>query len=301
MKALVTGGAGFIGSHLARKLMSMGWEVAVFDRNAPRLDGVRYIRGDVTKIHDLRRIGSGYECVFHLAAYMGVEATEREKLLTMDINLLGTRNILEICKKKGMDIVFSSSSEYYGEPRRVPISENEVPSPKSVYGVSKVAAESYIRAYSEKYNFGFSIVRFFNVYGPGQSTKFVIPKFVDAALKGDEICVFGSGRQIRAFCYVEDAVNGVMLAYEKGMGDVFNIGNSDEPISILKLAKRVVKLSGSKSKITLKRLEEGMRGGGREIVRRIPDISKARRALGYEPKVSLDEGIKRVIEYFRGM
>ncbi len=307
MKVLVTGGAGFIGTAMCRGLLEKGLEVALLDlpgqveRNRDRVPSEAVVfECSIMDKPAVEKAVRDCDYVVHLAAMLGVRKTEWMPVECLDVNIEGTRNVLDACRKTGVKkIVFSSSSEVYGEPVQVPMVEDDLPRPKSVYGVSKLVGEKYVEAYGKEHGLNYSIVRFFNVYGPGQVAEFVLPKFVLAAMNNKPLRIYGDGMQVRAFCYVDDAVEGASLALLKKEGDrqVFNIGNDSEPVTVKELAEKVLKVTGGGSKLAFVEMSEADRSGEREIQKRIPDISKARRMLGYSPRVSLEEGIKRMVEY----
>jgi UDP-glucose 4-epimerase len=292
LKITITGGSGFIGTYLSESLKNHH-EVKILDVNPPKTKNVEFNKCDLSNDNQISEIIKGSEIVIHLAAAVGVKMTEEEPIKTLDLNILGTRKILDACKEnKIKKIIFSSSSEVYGEPHKVPINENEPAMPITNYGVSKIAGEEYVKAYSKKYDFKYSILRFFNAYGSKQSKSFVIPEFVNNAILDKPIIIHGSGKQIRAFCHINDIVNGINLSIEKGNNDLFNIGNNLEPITILDLAKKIISITKSKSEIKFVPFEDSNRQRSREIINRIPDISKAKKILEFEPSISLNEGIK---------
>lgn len=300
MRALVAGGSGFIGSHLVTKLLENSFEVRVFDIRKPENPRVEFIEGDISIRKDVERAVKGCEAVFHLASPISVGYTEKHPIETLDTNINGIKNLLDSCLSENVKrMLFSSSSEVYGEPLNVPVHEESPLQPKSCYGVSKLVSEEYIKAYNKAAGLNYAVVRYFNVYGPKQSLGFVIPKFVGLALNQETIPVYGSGKQIRAFCFVDDIVEGTFLAFKSGLCDTFNIGNDKEPIEMRTLAKKIISLTKSNSKMEYVSLDKTDRSEFREIHRRIPDITKARMVLGYEPKVPLDEGIKKIIEWQR--
>ena len=294
MKIVITGGSGFIGTHLSNYLKK-DHDITVFDRNRPPNSEVNYVEGDIIDSSQVKKTLEGCEVVIHLAAAVGVEITENDPILTLNINIFGTKNVLDACVQNGVQkIIFASSSEIYGEPFKVPIDEISPLMPITNYGVSKIAAEEFIEAYSKVHGIKYSVLRFFNVYGPGQSTDFVIPEFVNNAIIDKPITIHGSGSQVRAFCHVDDISNGISLCIKKGDNEVFNIGNGTEPISITDLAKKVVELTNSKSEIKFIPFEDSERKRRKEIFKRIPSIGKAKKLLGYEPRISLNEGIMSV-------
>jgi len=299
MKVLVTGGGGFIGSSVARCLLSNGVDVRIIDIMESNINGVEKIKGSILDQNIVSEAVRGCDAVIHLAAMLGVRKTEIERLDCLNINIVGTVNILEACVKDGIKrIVFSSSSEIYGEPDITPIKEESEKKPKSVYALTKLISEEYLAAYHKRYGLNYSIIRFFNVYGIGQVAEFVLPRFVKAVLEDNSPVVYGSGDQVRSFCYMDDAAKGVYLALTKdeANGEVFNIGN-DEEISMTDLARKVIEISGKDTKIQYVNMAEADRSEGRDILFRKPDISKARKLIGYSPQVCLDDGIRKLINH----
>jgi len=301
MKIAVTGGSGFIGTNLVKHL-SKKHEVRILDKKIPLIKNIQFIKGSVIDPKNVQNIVKDTEYVIHLAAILGVKKTEDNPLKTLKINIEGTKNVLEACRKFDVKkIIFSSSSEVYGEPQKIPISEDDQLYPKSCYGISKLVCEEYIKAYHKTYGLSFTILRYFNVYGPEQRTEFVIPQFVKLALSNKSLTIYGNGNQIRAFTYVDDAIRGTILTLEKGDNEIFNIGNDREPIKIKELAKKILTLTKSKSKLVFIPMEKSDRIESREIHHRIPKINKAKSILGYVPIVSLNEGILNVIKNFKGI
>jgi len=294
MKIVITGGSGFIGSNIA-KLLKNQHEVTIFDLKKENSD-VDFIQGNIKDSKCVIDSLKNFDVVIHLAATLGVINTEENPVLTLDTNTGGTKNVLEACRINNIKkIIFSSSSEVYGEPIKIPMEETDNPIPITTYGISKFAAEEYIKAYSRNYGIEYTIFRLFNVYGDDQATDWVLPEFVSKALTNQNIVIHGDGTQIRAFCYVTDVAEAFSKTLEKGNGETINIGNDSEPISIKELAFKIVKVSKSKSNIEFISFEESKRNR-MEILKRIPSIQKAKKILGYEPKISLEEGIKKVIE-----
>lgn len=307
MKILVTGGCGMIGSYMVEKLLSLGHEVRILDLKEQVLKAkhmpknIEIFQGNILKMDDIEKAARDSEMVVHMAAMLGVGNVEENQLKTLDVDLLGTRNVLEACRKNdAKKILFTSSSEVYGEPQKVPISETDVLVPRSSYGIAKQASEEYVKSFYKAYGLRYIIVRYFNIYGPRQSLDFVLPKFVKQALDKKPLTISGDGQQVRAFSHVLDAVNGTSLALFNSNNEIFNIGNDKEPITMKELAERIIRHTGSNSEIVSIPMEKSDRSANREIYKRIPDISKARKMLGYEPKISLDEGIKTMISYFKG-
>ena len=296
MKILVTGGSGFIGLHLVRHLLEQGHKVKVVDLRKPDIEHKNLEFVNKSIMDELAEDIHGCDVVYHFAAMLGGDNSDNRPLETMRVNLEGSVNVfksaIEVNVKR---MIYASSSEVYGEPRELPIREDSVKGPVSAYGVSKLAAEIYAKAYNHEFGADIKIVRFFNVYGPGQSNNFVIPIFINNALEDKPLRVFGDGNQTRCFTYVEDIANGVLKVLEKGRtGEAYNIGNN-KPTTIFELAQIIKELTGSKSEIIKSGFGKETRLKEREIEYRIPDISKMK-ALGWEPKTIVREGIKRILD-----
>ena len=318
MKALITGGAGFIGSHLAERLLDLGHEVAVLDNlSTGSIDNIEHLKGgrhfsyvvdSVTSESLLAEMIDRSDVVFHLAAAVGVKLIVEQPVHTIETNVHGTEVVLKHANKKKKLVLIASTSEVYGKSTDVPFREEADlvlgPSAKHrwAYACSKLIDEFLALAYWKEKKLPVVIVRLFNTVGPRQTGQYgmVLPTFVRQALAGDPITVFGDGRQSRSFTYVGDVVDAlVALASEpRAIGEVFNIGNRGE-ISIRDLAERVKTLAGSDSPIQLVPYDEAYEAGFEDMPRRVPDISKIRSLIGYEPKVGLDDIIRRVIEHFR--
>lgn len=300
-KVLVTGGSGLIGGYVVKELLKMQHEIVIYDikKNVYNQDNrlATFRWGSVLDPFSLSLAAKGCDYVIHLAALMGVQKTEKNKLACLYINIQGTINVLEASIKENIKkLVFTSSSEVYGESQGTPISEDFPLTPISVYGVSKLTSEEYLRAYKHEYGLDYSVVRYFNVYGDLQETDFVIPRFVKMVNEGRAPTVYGDGSQIRSFCHVEDAVRGTVdiLFSEKCNSEDINIGSDTEPISIVNLAKKVIYLGKAKVAPQLIPYEESDRKISREIKVRVPSIAKAKALIGYIPRISLEEGIERL-------
>ena len=295
MKIIVTGGSGFIGSNVV-KYLSKNHEVKIFDFKKPNNLDNEFIQGDITDAAHVINSIKDCDVVIHLAATLGVIHTEANPVLTLDTNLGGTINVLEACKiNKINKIIFSSSSEVYGEPLKIPMDETDKPIPMTTYGVAKFAAEEYIKAYSKTFGLQYTMFRLFNVYGDQQAIDWVLPEFVSKAITNKDIIVHGDGLQTRSFCYVTDIANAFSLALDKANGELINIGNNHEPITIKELANKIINLSNSKSSVKFIPFEESKRNRS-EILIRVPNIKKAEKLLDYVPKISLEEGILKVIK-----
>jgi len=297
MKVLITGGSGFIGSYLVKHLLEQGHEVKVLDLRKPDIEHKKLEFVNKSVMDELAEDIHGCDIVYHFAAMLGVDNSDKRPLETMRINLEGSVNVFKSAVEANVKrMIYASSSEVYGEPRELPIGEDSVKGPVSAYGVSKLAAEIYAKAYNHEFGADIKIVRFFNVYGRGQSNNFVIPIFINKALENKPLKVFGEGSQTRCFTYVEDIAEGVFTVLEKGKtGEAYNIGNN-QPTTILELAQTIKAVTGSKSEIIKAGFGKATRLKSREIEYRIPDISKMK-ALGWEPKTMVREGIKKILEF----
>jgi len=302
LRVLVTGGAGFIGSHLVRELVSLGYEVRVLD-NLSRgslenlgeaLSEVELVLGDVRDPEVVARAISGVDAVVHLAALVDVEESIQLPELYTEVNLVGTLNLVKASRRVD-SFVFSSSASVYGDPVKVPIPETHPLSPKSPYAASKAAAELYIKTYSNIYGFRYVILRLFNVYGPRQSRSYsgVVVEFVRRALRGEPPIIYGDGEQTRDFIYVSDAVKAIVAALRSKVSGVYNIG-SGTPTKILDLAYMVLKVTGAENL----RPEFGEVRPG-DVKHSVADISKATRELGFKPTVSLEAGLRLLVDFYR--
>tara|TARA_Y100000031_G_C8147079_1_gene350495 strand:- start:21 stop:683 length:663 start_codon:yes stop_codon:yes gene_type:complete len=210
-KVLVTGGSGFIGTAIVSLLKKKGFTVHVLDLWDVEVEGITNFKGSVLNVDDIDKAIEGCEYVVHLAAILGVAKSTHMPVECLDVNIMGLRNVLQACvQHKVKKILFTSSSEVYGEPEKTPVSEDMLLQPKSEYGVSKVVGEEYLKAYAKQYGLKYSIVRFFNVYGVGQAHSWVMPRFANFAVLGRPITLYGDGQQVRAFCHVDDAARGAV-------------------------------------------------------------------------------------------
>ena len=319
MKALLTGGAGFIGSHLAERLLAAGHEVIILDNlSTGSIDNIAHLKGtrgfsycidSVTNEPLLAELIDRSDVVFHLAAAVGVKLIVEQPVQTIETNVHGTEVVLKHANKKKKLVVIASTSEVYGKSADVPFREEAdlvlgaTMKHRWAYASSKIIDEFLALAYWKEKKLPIIIVRFFNTVGPRQTGRYgmVLPTFVRQALLGHPITVFGDGSQSRSFTYVGDVVEAlVALAQEpRAVGQVFNVGNTGE-VTIGDLALRVKALSGSQSPIQYIPYDEAYEAGFEDMPRRVPDITKLRELIGYEPKLGLDDMIRRVIEHFRG-
>jgi UDP-glucose 4-epimerase len=302
-KILVTGGAGHVGSCIVDGLVKNPDNFVVVVDNLLTGDiskvptdkeNCKFIRCNVNDYADILAVMLSYQFdyVFHYAAVVGVQRTlDNPVAVLKDID--GIENVLNLSKNTGVKrIFFSSSSEVYGEPVEFPQNEFTTPlNSRLPYAIVKNVGEAFLKSYQQMYGLDYTIFRFFNTYGPKASTDFVVTKFIDLALKGKDITIYGDGSQTRTFCYSDDNVDACLNAFNNDLviNDVANIGN-DKETTILELAETIIRITGSSSKIVhLPPLEEG------DMTRRKPDITKMKELLGRD-LCSLEDGIKKIIE-----
>lgn len=300
---LITGGAGNIGSAIAKKLAEDPNNFIVIVDNLstgslfkiPKADNVIFIKANANSYNDIVPIFGRYnfDYVFHYAAVVGVKRTLDNPMMVLD-DIEGIKNILSLSKNSGVKRVFySSSSEVYGEPFEITQNEKTTPlNSRLPYAIVKNVGEAFFKSYYEEYGLEYTIFRFFNTYGPNQSEDFVVPRFIKAALKNEPICLYGDGLQTRSFCYVDDNIDTCIKALykDKCVNDVLNVG-SDIEMTILNLAKKIISIANSESEIIhLPALEEG------DMLRRCPDTSKMKAILGRE-LISLEDGIAKLIQH----
>ena len=318
MRALITGGAGFIGSHLSEALLNAGHEVDIIDnlstgsiRNVGHLKSnprFRYTIDTLTNEPLLAELIDRNDVVFHFAAAVGVKLIVEEPVHTIETNVHGTEVVLKHANKKRKKVVIASTSEVYGKSADVPFREDAdlvmgaTVKHRWAYACSKAIDEFLALAYYKERGLPVIIVRFFNTVGPRQTGQYgmVLPSFVQQALSGSPITVFGDGTQSRSFTYVGDVVECLLKLIDepKAVGQVFNIGNKEE-VTILKLAEIVKSLTASASPIEFIPYDKAYEEGFEDMPRRVPDLTKIRQLVGYEPKVQLNEIITKVIHYFR--
>ena len=308
---LVTGGAGFIGSHLCTGLLSKGNKVICFDNlSTGKIENLAdiaenpdfiFVEGDANKKEDIEPIFKKYKLdgVFHYAALVGVKrALENPVEVLEDVG--GIKNVLEFALKYNKPkVVFASSSEVYGEPQELPEREDGAVNPKLPYAVVKLLGEKFLESYYQKYGLKGCALRFFNVYGPKQESSdygFVVGIFIKQVLDGQSPIVFGDGKQTRDFVYIDDNVGAAINAMEsdKSVGQSINIGRGS-PITIYDLANAVIDAAGQKGRIEPK-LMENKRG---DIKHRSPETSKMIKLLDFCPAVSLEDGLRKTIDYYK--
>ena len=321
MRALITGGAGFIGSHLAEALLDAGHEVEVVDdlstgsmENIEHLKnrrGFQYVIDSVTNEDLLAEQTDRCDVVFHLAAAVGVKLIVERPVHTIETNVHGTEVVLTQANKNSQKkklVIVASTSEVYGKSTEIPFREDAdlglgaTWKHRWAYACSKALDEFLALAYWKEKKLPVIVVRLFNTVGPRQTGQYgmVVPNFVKQALAGQPITVFGDGSQSRSFTYVGDVVDALMRLVDepKAVGEVFNVGNGQE-ISILGLAEKIKEMTGSQSEIVKVPYDQAYGAGFEDMPRRVPDITKLQKFTGYEPKVQLTEILTRVIAHFQ--
>jgi UDP-glucose 4-epimerase len=314
LKYLVTGGAGFIGSHLCERLISRGEQAIILDNystsSISNIGGfqqqVKVVEGNILNKSLVGELVAESDYVVHLAAALGVLNIVNKPLDSLRTNIQGTEVVLEAANKHNKPILIASTSEIYGKNDKLPLNEEDdriIGHPlksRWSYSEAKAVDESLAYFYYLENKLPIRIVRLFNTVGPRQVGHYgmVLPRFVSAALKNEPLQVYGTGEQIRCFCHVEDAVRALLqvMDSDKSIGEVFNIGNNQQ-ISILELAKRVIQITDSKSEIIKIPYTEAYPDGFEDMQRRVPDISKIKNVLGWSPQIGLDQTIKDIATF----
>jgi UDP-glucose 4-epimerase len=318
VRALITGGAGFIGSHLAERLVKDGHEVVVLDnlstgslkniegfQKGPKFD---FVEGDVRNEGLIEPLVERSEAVFHLAAAVGVKLIADRPVHTIETNISGTEAVLEAANKFGKKILIASSSEVYGKNEAVPFCEDDdivlgsTSFSRWSYACSKAIDEFLGLAFHQQYGLGVIIGRFFNTIGPRQTGQYgmVVPRFVQRALKNEPVSIYGTGEQSRCFCYVDDVVEAVigLMNCRQARGKIYNIGSSEE-ITIESLADKVIEMTDSKSKKEFVPYEKAYGRPIEDMMRRVPNLERIKDAIGWEPETSLTETLQVIIESFK--
>jgi UDP-glucose 4-epimerase len=318
MQALITGGAGFIGSHLAEALLAWGQPVVVIDNLATgRIENIahlidhpdfRFVNETIHNETVMDRLVGECDLIFHLAAAVGVELIIRDPVRTIETNLIGTETVLRLARRYRRKVLIASTSEVYGKSDDLPFREDSDrvmgPTVKSrwAYAESKAMDEFLALAYHKQFGLPIVICRFFNTVGLRQTGTYgmVIPRLVKQAVNDQPLTVHGDGQQTRCFCNVKDTVRAVIaLSREpKAIGEIFNVGSRDE-ITILDLARRIVARAGSRSDIKLIPYDQAYEAGFEDMRRRVPSIAKIAAAIGWQPTIALDQTLDEVIAEFR--
>lgn len=289
MKALVFGSTGLIGAQLVNRLLKEGYEVTGTSRKV--MDNLsknhKHITLDVTKKEEFDKIPGTYDLVFNMAAHISPGYSTEDALDCLLVNSFGTLNILEFMVKRSMKrLIHSSSVTVYGRPRRLIAKETSPKNPIIVYGVSKLTAESYCNMFSELHNLDITILRYASVYGPGLNQKTALPIFIERALKNEDIYIYGDGKRSQDYVYVSDVIQANLLAAEKGINDVFNIGSGIQT-TMIELATTIVDVLNSNSKILFDKTKKQEFSFG-------IDIEKAEKVLGYKPQYNLRRGLEEL-------
>lgn len=318
MRIIITGGAGFIGSHLCERLLKDGHVVDVIDDlSTGSLENIKNCIGDkrFTYINDsvinekmMYTLIDKCDMIYHLAAAVGVKLIVREPVRTIETNIRGTEVVLGIAKKFGKKVVITSTSEVYGKNRNVPFKEEDdcllgsTTFSRWSYACSKAIDEFLGLAYHRQYGLPVLIVRLFNTVGERQTGQYgmVIPRFVRAALSGEPLTVYGDGKQSRCFAYVGDVIGGLLALVNdhSAYGDVYNLGSTEE-VSIEDLAVMIKEMTGSSSEIRYLPYEKAYGAGFDDMKRRVPSLKKAQKQVGYTTKTSLEKTLRIIIDYFR--
>ncbi len=308
-RSLITGGAGFIGGHLAEILRQEGHEVVAFDNllagdnNLPLLQsiGAEFVKGDIRDVVALREAMKGVDEVYHLAAMNRAMRSIEDPIQAHEINSTGTLNVLEVCREMDVDrVVYTSSSSVYGSSPNFPRKEDDVPAPKHPYAVGKLTGEHYSTVYHMLYGLDVTTIRYFSVYGPRQRPDIkyaaVVPKFVHAILTDQPLTVYGSGAQKRNFTFVKDAARGTRAAMssKSAVGAIMNIGGS-KGISINELITILSEITERKPTVVHEDPQPG------DIMENPPDISRAMKLIGYDPEIPIEEGLIRTVNYWHTM
>lgn len=315
MNVLITGGAGFIGSHLADFYLSRGDQVTVLDNLStgnlvniqPILDDIEFINGDIRDSQTVDELSSKSDLVLHMAAYLGVKNIMENTLESIESNFTGSEVVLKAATKHKTRIILASTSEIYGKNNKQPLNEESdrvVGAPQMIrwtYSDSKSLEEASAYVMHNRFGLPITTARFFNTVGPRQTGQYgmVIPRFVEAALRNENLLVYGDGTQSRVFCHVQDVVNAVDLLArdDQTIGDYFNVGGIGE-ISILDLAHRVIEMTDSRSRIKFVDYSDAYVFGFEDMQRRVPDISKIANKVGWKPSLNLENILLDVIKSF---
>ncbi len=314
MKALITGGAGFIGSHLAERLLQTGHEVVALDDlstgSLSNIEGIlenprfRFVYDDVRSSETVHLLIEPCDVVFHLAAAVGVQLIVDQPVHTIETNIHGTEVVLAVANKFRKKIVLASTSEVYGKSEKVPFREDDDTVLGSTrfsrwsYACSKAIDEFLGLAYHQQFGLPVVVVRFFNTVGPRQTGRYgmVVPRFVERAIKNEPLLIYGTGKQSRCFAYVGDVIDGVisLMDVPEAAGRVYNIGSTEE-ISIEALADKIIEMTGSQSEKRFISYEEAYGRSFDDMMRRVPSLDRVRETVGFKPKTTLKETLNHII------
>ncbi len=318
MRALITGGAGFIGSHLAERLLGDGQDVTILDnlstgrlenieafRNDPKL---QFVKGDIRDTSLVQLLVAECDVIFHLAAAVGVQLIADDPVRTIETNIGGTETVLAVANKFGRRILLASTSEIYGKSENIPFREDDdivlgsTSFSRWSYACSKAVDEFLGQAYYQQYGLDVVIARFFNTIGPRQTGRYgmVVPRFVRWALKDEPLRIYGTGAQSRCFCYVQDVVDAVisLMQCREAAGQIFNVGTSEE-VSIKQLADKVIELTDSRSVQEFVPYEVAYGRPFEDMMRRVPSTQRIHRTVGWQPKTDLEQTLRFIIAEHR--
>ena len=317
-KVLITGGAGFIGSHLADALLAQGQPVTAIDNlSTGRIENIaglgnhplfRFVQDTILNESVMDSLVARCDVIYHLAAVVGVELVVNDPVRTIETNLLGTEAVLRLARRHGKQTLIASTSEVYGKSAEIPFREDGDrvlgPTTKSrwSYAESKAMDEFLALAYHKQFDVPIVIVRLFNTVGPRQTGRYgmVIPRLVKQAVSGQPLTVYGDGQQSRCFCNVQDVVRALagLMSEPRAVGEIFNIGSHEE-VTVLELARRVLARSGSSSEIKLIPYDQAYGAGYEDMRRRVPDTTKIKSLIGWHPTITLHQTLDQVIAEFR--
>jgi UDP-glucose 4-epimerase len=315
MNALVTGGAGFIGSHLAERLLRDGHNVSVIDNlstgSLENIEGFRdsptfhFVEGDIRNVGLMERLAQECDVIYHLAAAVGVQLIADRPVHTIETNIGGTEVVLEAANKFGRKTLIASSSEVYGKNEKVPFHEEDdivlgsTSFSRWSYACGKAIDEFLGLAFYQEYGLGVVIGRFFNTIGPRQTGQYgmVVPRFVRWAIENRPLRIYGNGQQRRCFCYIQDVVDAIvgLMNCEQAAGKVYNIGSTEE-IAIEELADRIIEMTGSKSTKEFVSYEQAYGRPIEDMMRRVPGLERIKETIGWQPRTSLPETLEVIIE-----
>ncbi|MBN2149505.1 MAG: GDP-mannose 4,6-dehydratase [Anaerolineales bacterium] len=315
-RVLVTGGAGFIGSHLCEALVHRGYHVVAIDNlSTGRLENIQplrplpsfqFVRENITNLQVLDRLTSEADLVIHLAAAVGVKLIVEDPVHTINTNIMGTEAVLTTANRYGCKVLLASTSEVYGKGVKVPFEEEDdclmgaTANSRWAYATSKAIDEFLGLAYHRQFGLPVVVMRFFNTVGPRQTGRYgmVVPRFVRRALRNEPLEVYGDGEQSRCFADVADVIRAVMglAENEKAIGQVFNVGATEE-VTVRQLAEKVIALTGSQSEMVYVPYDQAYAPGFEDMRRRVPSLAKINRLIGYVPEYSLEDTLRRVMAY----
>ncbi|MHC4628175.1 MAG: GDP-mannose 4,6-dehydratase [Planctomycetota bacterium] len=318
MRVLVTGGAGFIGSHLTERLLEDAHQVTVVDdlstgspeniENFKEHADFEFVTGDIRNAELMEPVVERCDVIFHLAAAVGVRLIAEDPVHTIETNIGGTEIVLDLANKFGKKILIASSSEVYGKSVNVPFREDDdivlgsTTMPRWAYACSKAIDEFLGLAFYQQYGLGVVIARFFNTIGPRQTGQYgmVVPRFIQMALNDEPVLIYGTGKQTRCFCYVADVVEAVirLMNCEQAAGRVYNVGSSEE-ISIEELADKIIEMTGSRSQKQFVPYEVAYGRAIEDMMRRVPSLERIKEAVGWESRTDLEEILRVITESFK--